>query len=579
MSVMDSLKVFLTNAGYTDLALNDQIFDYLGGQGFMQDTLPGRLYGYGGWNSLIVDATTISLSPTDAFASALDYETIDVAWMYQASEDLIDGFEVERREHPSLTWTVISSSQLPSARTYQDVPLAPESLYSYRVRGYKVVGAVREYTEYSNEATESSGDLQVPSSVATTSSNYHTITITWIDNSGYETAYELYRTEAGGVEELISTVSPNTTSYVDYYALHSTSYSYRLRGVYGSYFSAYSPSSSIVTVAAPVGKANLQIDEFNNGIAGSTLLSLAASNDLSYMYVGLSGSEGVCAHSTDKGVTWTLATSYASSFGSYQLSCSASGQYVISSLFKYVSKSNDYGVTFVDSYSFVGNTYNALAMNSTGSLMMIASNVAMLYSTDFGVSWTSSTTSPALGDRPRKAAMSDNGVYSYVVGQVTTPVLARSVDSCVNFANVTVSALAGARTTSVSCNSTGQFVYATGYTPDYVYRLWKSSDYGATFTLLDPSASFDFGAFFVREIEVSDDGTHIVITGNNSETAGRRLAMSTDSGASFSLTTLLRVGGAYNTYSGLAIGPTNNYVIATPGSSGFSLRGSPASAF
>jgi len=96
-----------------------------------------------------------------------------------------------------------------------------------------------------------------PSNLAATARSYNKISLSWVDHSNNETAYEVWRAtdSQGSTMNTIATIKPNSTSYTDSNLNGGTTYYYRVRaiGQYGqsAFDNAGPPFASATTQALP----------------------------------------------------------------------------------------------------------------------------------------------------------------------------------------------------------------------------------------------------------------------------------------------------------------------------------------
>jgi hypothetical protein len=154
---------------------------------------------------------------------------ISLTWSDNSFDET--GFEIERCVGAGCTDFVLIGTRDSSiyGPWWNDVGLAEITTYSYRVRAVNAAGV----SEYSNIASATTGyarpDGQLTSLVGTFTNG--AVELTWTENATNETRYEIERYEVGAggtVFDVIATVAPDTTSFVDATALYGTSYDYRV---------------------------------------------------------------------------------------------------------------------------------------------------------------------------------------------------------------------------------------------------------------------------------------------------------------------------------------------------------------
>ena len=165
----------------------------------------------------------------DAHASYPGDLAIFLSWSDNSFDET--GFEVERCIGTGCTAFFIIGTRDSNiyGPWWNDVGLAENTSYSYRVRAVNAAGA----SEYSNVASDTTSyarpDGQLTSLIGTFANG--DVELTWTENATNETRFEIERYEvgAGGTEFIVvGTVGPDTTSFVDSSALYGTSYDYRV---------------------------------------------------------------------------------------------------------------------------------------------------------------------------------------------------------------------------------------------------------------------------------------------------------------------------------------------------------------
>jgi hypothetical protein len=168
-------------------------------------------------------------SQLEALASYPGDLAISLTWLDNSFDET--GFEIERCIGLGCTdFTLLGTRDSNIyGPWWNDVGLAENTSYSYRVRAVNGLGA----SEYSNIASATTSyarpDGQVTSLLGTF--NNGAVELSWTENATNETRYEIERYEvgAGGTEfVVVGTVAPDITSFVDTTALRGTSYDYRV---------------------------------------------------------------------------------------------------------------------------------------------------------------------------------------------------------------------------------------------------------------------------------------------------------------------------------------------------------------
>lgn len=91
--------------------------------------------------------------------------------------------------------------------------------------------------------------------------------------------------------------------------------------------------------------------------------------------------------------------------------------------------------------------------------------------------------------------------------------------------------------TALAASSTGQYIVVGGNTTNFVY---VSNDYGVSFTTVTISGASPFATFYINDIDMSENGQYIAVSGKNSsgESSGQvTVAVSSNYGVSFNVIT------------------------------------------
>ncbi len=92
-----------------------------------------------------------------------------------------------------------------------------------------------------------------PSGLGATDIAHNQVDLSWNDNAGDESAYEVQRSESGGGFSIIATLSADVKAYSDTSVSPMTSYQYRVRALKGTAASGYSTAPSVTTPDLPAG--------------------------------------------------------------------------------------------------------------------------------------------------------------------------------------------------------------------------------------------------------------------------------------------------------------------------------------
>ena len=206
---------------------------------------------YGNYSS-VVTAKTALTTPVTSVVSA-SYNSIRVSW---AAIPGVSGYQVYRATSLAGTYTLLTST---SATSYTNSLLTTNTLYYYKVRGYRTVGTLKYYSAYSTVLSA----RPIPSQVignSVVSSGYNSLKASWAAVSG-ATGYEVYKSSAmDGTYTLVLTTgltSYSFTSLPTNVPLFVKVRAYRLVGtlkIYGAFSTIQSsspiPSNPLVTLTS-----------------------------------------------------------------------------------------------------------------------------------------------------------------------------------------------------------------------------------------------------------------------------------------------------------------------------------------
>lgn len=191
-----------------------------------------------------------------AFTATLDMPNAQatLAWTNNPTTNApYEYIEIERTSNGGVTW--VAFGVIPgSLNSFTDTGLAVNSRYRWRIRATNASGD-SVYVESADVITTPTA----PSNCAATKNADGTITVTWVDNSLYETGFEILHAANGTWDgTAIATVAANTTSWTHTAPSTSVTHKYKVRAKAGSLASDYSSeSNSIQLIAPPLAPTNL----------------------------------------------------------------------------------------------------------------------------------------------------------------------------------------------------------------------------------------------------------------------------------------------------------------------------------
>ncbi len=173
-------------------------------------------------SAVSVSALTLPAAPPFVAATTPDGPSVLVEWGVMSSSKT--QFEIERRRtSPLSAWSPLATV-IPSAATYEDAGVEPETAYEYRVR----IGTVQGPSEWSAPASVVTPP-KPPTNVAATALSTNVVRLTWTDETNVETGWVVMRADApDGVFEPLAVVPRNATSYDDTSAHQDGAYRYRV---------------------------------------------------------------------------------------------------------------------------------------------------------------------------------------------------------------------------------------------------------------------------------------------------------------------------------------------------------------
>jgi fibronectin type 3 domain-containing protein len=232
----------------------------------------------GGWRNSIYATGYVPqppAGPTGLAATVLSDTSVRLSWIDNSQNET--QFNVQRRSYPSGTFAIVGVVGT-NVTTWTDAGLAPNTSYEYKVRAIGDAGG----STFSNTviATTQSGIPAAPSNLTAIAVSSSTVAVSWIDNSGNETQFNVQRRNYPyGAFAIVAVVGANVTSWTDSGVAPSTSYEYKVRAIGSAGSSPFSNTSLVTTPAPPSASiAWIQPAESSWGPAGTLTAAGYASN-------------------------------------------------------------------------------------------------------------------------------------------------------------------------------------------------------------------------------------------------------------------------------------------------------------
>src|SRR6266480_6245318 len=185
-------------------------------------------------NTAVAPATPDTQAPTvpgSLAATAVSGNQINLSWTASTDNVGVTGYPVERCQ--GVGCTSFAPIGTAAGTTYNDVGLAANTSYSYRVRASDAAGNPSPYSSVASATTPAS-DTQAPtapSNLTATAVSGSQINLSWTastDNVGV-TGYPVERCQGVGCTSFAPIVTAAGTTYNDVGLAANTSYSYRVR--------------------------------------------------------------------------------------------------------------------------------------------------------------------------------------------------------------------------------------------------------------------------------------------------------------------------------------------------------------
>lgn len=196
--------------------------------------------GYSNIVTITTLAPPVPAAPDNLNASAFLAYQINLNWSDNSTNE--NGFYIERAASLNGPFTLIASVDA-DVSSYVNSGLTDNTTYWYRVSAYNTNGN----SEYSNivSAATPYGVPPAPSNLVATANSRSKMTVTWTDNSSFESGFYIDRaTSSAGPFTQIAIADANVRTYSDIALAANTAYWYRVRAYNNQYTSDYSNTAT-----------------------------------------------------------------------------------------------------------------------------------------------------------------------------------------------------------------------------------------------------------------------------------------------------------------------------------------------
>lgn len=250
------------------------------------------------------------LAPTLLTASSVTADQITLTWQDNAGNET--SYEVWRNG-------VLLTTLATDSGTFVDSALTQNTTYTYEVRavnpaGFASSGVISVHTSYAPPAAP--GNL-VAAPVA-----FNQVTLTWVDNAGNETSYEVWRNGA-----LLTTLGVNAVTYVDNTVTENTAYSYLVKAVNPAGAVASNEVTLTTPFSVPLAPTGLTVlgGAAGAGVQATLSWTDVAFNESSYVVESQLSTAGAACNAAG---AWTaLSTLAAGSTGTTDATTAAGASY------------------------------------------------------------------------------------------------------------------------------------------------------------------------------------------------------------------------------------------------------------
>ncbi|MCG2759925.1 MAG: fibronectin type III domain-containing protein, partial [Candidatus Delongbacteria bacterium] len=199
-------------------------------------------------------------APTNFTATFVNYTSVTLSWADSYIGE--DKYEVERKLSTESTYIKIDevTGSDTSTKSYADTTIEPNLSYNYRV-------CIVDGTAYSAYALVTHANpFQAPTGLTAAVASETSIKLDWTDNSAYEQGFKIDRKigAAGSWVTDYATVGASVKTYTNTGLTTGTTYYYKVRAYYSTYYSSYTSEVNAIPLA-PAGFVSIPTGSVSMG--------------------------------------------------------------------------------------------------------------------------------------------------------------------------------------------------------------------------------------------------------------------------------------------------------------------------
>jgi fibronectin type 3 domain-containing protein len=220
--------------GYTTTAANATAY-------IDKAVISGKAYAYevrainANATSAFSDIASVPVAPSGLTATGVTGSTPSIKLTWTDSSGNESGFQIYRNVNGGAFSGYTTT--LANATSYVDKSVVAGTAYAYEVRAITAYG-MSVFTNIASVPVS-------PTSLTLTKVSSTSIRLNWVDRSGNESGFQIYRRVNGGSFTGYTTTAANATSYTDVSAYQGNTYSYEVRAVTGYGYSVFTNTAAM----------------------------------------------------------------------------------------------------------------------------------------------------------------------------------------------------------------------------------------------------------------------------------------------------------------------------------------------